>query len=211
MHLAIVGTGALGTALGTRLSQHHRVTFGSRDPDSEAARQLEAALGTKADVRLTPDAVASAEAVLLATPWPVTEAIVKGLDLTGKIVIDGTNDVGADFLPESPTVPSCAERLAAWLPESRVVKAFNTTGAGNLVDPDYGAAACGVRPMMPFCGDDAAAKRVVHDLIEDVGFEPVDAGDLVAAQTLEPLARLWMRLAYGQQRGPNVAFALLAR
>jgi len=210
MHLAIVGTGAVGTALGIRLSKHHRIAFGSRDPQSEAARQLDLALGTKADVRLTPDAVAEASVVILATPWPVTEAIVKDLDLAGKIVVDCTNDVGPDFLPESSPVPSCAERLAAWLPESRVVKAFSTAGAGTMADPDYGADACGVRPMMPFCGDDAEAKRVVRGLIEDVGFEPVDAGDLVAARTLEPLALLWIRRAHGGY-GSNIAFALLTR
>lgn len=212
MHLAIVGTGAVGTALGSRLVQKkHRVTFGSRDPHSEAAAQLDATLGTKADVRLTPEAVQEAEAVVLATPWPVTEQVVKALDLAGKVVIDCTNDVGPDFQPDDPSVLSCAEKLARWLPESRVVKAFNTVGTGVLVDPAFGAEPCGVRPAMPFCGDDAEAKALVQGLIEDVGFEAVDAGALVAARQLEALALLWMRLAYGQQHGPNVAFALLAR
>lgn len=210
MHLAIVGTGAVGTALGTRLSTKHTVAFGSRDPASEAAQQLDAALGARADVRLTPDAVADASVVILATPWPVTEALVKGLNLAGKIVVDCTNDVGPDFLPESPPVPSCAERLAAWLPESRIVKAFSTAGASTMADPDYGAEACGIRPMMPFCGDDAEAKRVVRGLIEDVGFDPVDAGGLVAARTVEPLALLWIRLAHGGY-GSHIAFALLTR
>lgn len=206
MHIAIIGTGSLGTALGTRLSERHRVTFGSRDPGSDAARQLDEVLGKRADVRLIPEAVADAEGVVLATPWPVTEALVRTLDLAGKVVIDATNDVGPDFLPEASGPESCAERIARLASGARVVKAFCSTGAGNLQDPNFGP----VRPVMPFCGDDADAKRTVARLIEGVGFEAADAGPLVAARQLEALALLWIRLAHTGY-GPTIAFALVTR
>ncbi len=102
---------------------------------------------------------------------------------------------------------SAGEQVAAWAAGAHVVKAFNSTGAGNMAAPDYG----GQKPTMLICGDDAAAKQVVTRLAEELGFEAVDAGPITAARYLEPLAMLWITLAYVRGFGPDIAFKLLKR
>ena len=63
---------------------------------------------------------------------------------------------------------------------------------------------------MLYCGDDAAAKAVARDLAAQLGFDPVDAGPLKQARSLEPLALLWVSLAIGGM-GTDIAFRLMRR
>jgi predicted dinucleotide-binding enzyme len=97
--------------------------------------------------------------------------------------------------------------VARLAPGARVVKAFNTTGAENMANArDFAA-----KPMMPVAGDDAAAKDAVRTLAEGLGFEAVDAGPLAMSRQLEPLAVLWIKLAYAQGFGRSFAFAMTRR
>ena len=85
-------------------------------------------------------------------------------------------------------------------------KSFNAQGAENLANPIYD----GVRATNFFCGDDVEGKQIVHGLVEDVGFEAIDAGGLSAARLLEPLMLLWM--ASSRALGTrDIAFKLLRR
>lgn len=102
---------------------------------------------------------------------------------------------------------SAGEAVAGWARGARVVKALNSTGAGNMTDPRYG----GERASMFLCGDDGPAKATVSELVRGLGFDVVDAGPLRNARLLEPLAMLWITLAYGLGNGPNIAFRLLRR
>jgi predicted dinucleotide-binding enzyme len=97
--------------------------------------------------------------------------------------------------------PSGGEQVAAWAKGARVVKAFNSTGAGNMANPDYGAQ----KPTMFICGDDAEAKQVASQLTEELGLEACDCGSLGIARYLEPVAMLWIHLAYVQGLGPDIA------
>jgi predicted dinucleotide-binding enzyme len=97
--------------------------------------------------------------------------------------------------------------VAGWARGARVVKALNSTAAGSMLDPRYGPD----RATMFVCGDDAAAKATVSDLVGALGFEVVDAGPLRNARLLEPLAMLWITLAYPLGHGPHIAFRLLRR
>jgi len=75
-----------------------------------------------------------------------------------------------------------------------------------LANPIYG----GVRATNFFCGDDADGKAIVRQLVEDVGFDPVDAGGLSAARLLEPLMLLW--IASSRALGTrDIAFKVLRR
>ena len=74
-----------------------------------------------------------------------------------------------------------------------------------MLDPRYGHEAL----SMFLCGNDADAKKVVTGLVAGLGFEPVDAGPLTQARYLEPLAMLWISMAYGLGQGPNFGFRLL--
>ncbi len=99
-----------------------------------------------------------------------------------------------------------AEEIAKRSPDARVVKAFNSIYFENLEKPQYGATKAGSF----FCGDDDQAKAVVAQLSRDIGFDPVDCGPLTNARLLEPLAVLWMQLAFGGNE-TDIAFALLRR
>jgi predicted dinucleotide-binding enzyme len=76
-----------------------------------------------------------------------------------------------------------------------------------MENPRYGAEAA----TMFYAGDHAVAKKVAHDLARDLGFDPVDAGGLKQAHTLEVMASFWGNLAYGQKLGRGIAFRLLRK
>jgi 8-hydroxy-5-deazaflavin:NADPH oxidoreductase len=155
------------------------------------------------------EACGDAEVVALCVPWSaVDEAITAMGPLSGKIVVDATNPLLSDGSGLAlGTTTSAAEEIAKKLPGASVVKAFNTIGAYLLGDADFGW----LRADGYYCGDDPAAKRVVHTLIEDGGLEPVDTGPLSMARMLEPLAVLWINLLHRQGRPKDFAFKLLHR
>jgi predicted dinucleotide-binding enzyme len=64
---------------------------------------------------------------------------------------------------------------------------------------------------MPICSDHKEAKSVVMKLAEDLGFDVYDAGPLSSARYLEPMAMLWITLAYKQGLGPDMAFQIIKR
>ncbi len=210
MKIAVIGTGNVGGTLGTRWAQKgHQVVFGSRDPEGEKTQHLVAGAGPNACAATAANAAAASDIVVFATPWSVTErAIISAGDLTGKIVVDCTNPLKPDLSGlDTGADTSAGEQVAAWAAGARTVKAFNTTGSGNMQDPLYDGA-----PLTMFiCGDDAEAKQTVAGLAEDPGFEVVDAGGLTASRLLEHLAMLWISLAYAQGFGPNFGFKLVRR
>lgn len=189
-----MGAGRVGTSLGERWSAvGHEVVYGVRDP----ADPRHAELGVAA---VPAEAARGADVVVLALPWASVEGVVRGLDLSGTVVVDATNPLGASG------DASGAELVAVWAPEARVAKAFNTTGWENMADPSFPDG----RTAMLVAADDADAKATVLSLACELGFDAIDAGPLAAARELESLAALWIRLARtGHGRG--IAFALLRR
>ncbi len=206
MRLAIIGSGNVGRALGaTWQRKGHDVRYGVRDRRSPNAQAVE----TAGDDRVTgiAEAAAGADVLVLATPFSgAQEAVHACGDVRGKVLIDCTNPLNADYtdLTLGPTT-SAAEQIAHWTPGARVVKAFNSLGAQHLGDPRIGAQ----NASMFLCGDDPAAKQTVLALGRDLGFDMVDAGPLRQARLLESLALLWISLAYAQGNGPDIAFRLL--
>lgn len=190
MRITIVGAGNVGGTLGGRwATAGHDVRYAGRGDITQS--------------------VEGADVVVLATPWGAMTQIALQLgDLAGTVLVDATNPIGPEFtLDRGPAGESGAERLAALVPGARVVKAFNTIGFNVMADPGFpggGATLC-------YCGDDPAAKRQVHQLAAELGFEPVDAGPLVQARLLEPLALLWITLALKQGLGREIAFRLMRR
>jgi NADPH-dependent F420 reductase len=210
MKIAVIGTGNVGSTLGRRWAQGgHQVIYGSREPDSPRVSKLVQDCGPNAAAASSSQAAAGAEVVVLATPWDATQAAVEAAgDLRGKIVVDCTNPFsGTSRALGGGQANSGGELVAQWAAGARVVKAFNTTGAGNMADPAYGDMAA----TMFICGDNPQARATVSGLAAELGFEVVDAGPLMAARYLEPLAMLWVHLAYSQAMGPAIAFKLLKR
>jgi hypothetical protein len=124
-------------------------------------------------------------------------------DLTGKVLLDCTNPVTPELthLTIGHTT-SAGEEVAGMVPNARVVKVFNTNGAKNMADPDYGRH----KVTMLYAGDDEGANRAAPELAEQVGFESVYLGPLKEARLLEPLAMAWIVLA--RHRGLGRDFSL---
>lgn len=207
MRIAVIGAGSVGTALGQAWLKHGEdVTWGLRNPSDPKYAAL-----PKGRIRPPTEAARDAEVVVVATPWPATEAVVKGLGaLANKIVIDCTNPLGmgTDGLRlVLGFTTSAGEQVAAWAPGAFVFKTLNTTGANNMAR----AAEFTTQPMMPVAGDDAQKKRIVMELVERLGFMPVDAGPLKNARLLEPLAMVWIDQAMQRGRGRDFAFAVVDR
>ena len=207
MKIGIIGSGNVGATLGRRFAEAgHAVAFGSRHPDSAESQDLARVPGAR--VVSPAEAAQSSEAIVLATPWPATEEAVRGAgDLAGKILLDCTNPIlpefkGLDFANTS----SGGEKVAEWAPGARVVKIFNSIGFAVMADPRFGDQ----RALLLYCGDDPDAKSVARDLAAQIGFDPLDAGPLRQARLLEPMALLWINLAFGGL-GTEFAFQLLRR
>jgi hypothetical protein len=152
-----------------------------------------------------------AHVVVLAVPYPaVPDVLAAAGPLGGKVVLDVTNPVGQTggqlVLGDTDGYGSGGERTAALAPDARVVKSLNTVGFEIMDDPRLG----GRRAVMPLAGDDDAARAIVAELVEALGFEPLDVGPLLRARELEHQAILWIALAAGS-RGRNWAFGLLER
>ncbi len=201
MRVTIIGAGRVGAALGTRLSAAgHEVLYGVRDPADPRYGGMQ--------VDGVTAAVERADVVVLAVPWRAVRDVVEELgDVGDRIIVDATNPFADDRSHIRHPELSATERIREWLTGGRLVKAFNTTGSGNLADPTYPS---GV-PVMFVAGEEAEARRTTMALARDLGFEAIDAGGIVATRDLEHLAVLWVRLAYGLGHGPNIAFSLLRR
>lgn len=205
MQIAIIGAGNVGRALAKAfIDGKHDVRVGVRTPGDKKYADL-------ARVATPADAARDAETVVLATPWPETEAAIRGLgDLSGKIVVDCTNPLGMG--PEGLHLvvghsTSGGEMVAGWAPGAAVFKAFNTTGASNMAD----ASGYAVKPAMFVAGDDAAKKPAVMALVRDAGFEAIDAGPLRNARLIEPMAMLWIDQALARGAGTDFAFAVVRK
>ena len=206
MNIVIAGSGHVGRALadGWRKAGHN-VSFVTREADSPKAAELK---NEGFGVVALSAAGQAADVVVLAVPWSGAEMTVEALrPLAGKILIDATNPLTAKLELALGFDYSGGEVVARIVPRARVVKAFNTTGAGNMANSHYP----GGKLMMPVAGDDAAAKQTVMALASDLGFEPVDVGPLTMSRVLEPMALAWIKLAYAQGMGREFGFAILRR
>lgn len=207
MDITILGTGKMGTTLGTLLQRAgHNIIFGSRDIESAQKRLSASGLF---QFRSPQSALNANETIIIATPWPVTEAFISGLqNWDGKTVIDITNALSPDIselMLEGKE--SAAERIARLLPTAKIAKAFNNINAGNLDNPTF----CGEVAQLYYCSDHAQAGLVARQLIQDLGFRPVSCGELKNARYLEAMAMLWIQLAFVEDLGMNFNFQLVSK
>lgn len=209
VNIAIIGSGNVGGTLGVRWAKlGHNVVFGSRDPNSSEIRELVQQSGATAQAGDFAEAVKSAEVVVVTLPWEAVQGVLPKLDLKGKIVFDCTNPLLPNLAGLSIGGNSSAgEQVAQWAPGASVVKIFNNTGSNNMADPVYH----GEPTAMFYCGGDARAKSIARTLAQELGFDPIDAGPLENARLLEPLAMLWIWLAYPGGLGRDIAFRLIRR
>lgn len=187
MDVGIIGSGNIGQAAATRLvAAGHRVMLSnSRGPETLA--ELEQSLGQLATAGTVEQAAAFGPVVLVAVPLAAVESL-PAATLAGRVVIDANNyypgrDGQIAELDEGRAGSS--ELLARRLPDARVVKAFNTIYFERLRQAGKPAGTAG-RLAIPLAGDDAEAKRVVSELIDAMGFDPVDTGSLADGRRQQP-------------------------
>jgi predicted dinucleotide-binding enzyme len=214
MKITILAAGNVGSSLGEVFGAlGHSITFGVRTPGDDKYSTFKGKVKNLKGLSSFKESVKDAEVVIVTTPWLATEEVVKACgDLTGKILIDATNPIslGAEELKKGLLLgfeTSAAEEVAKWSPGAKVVKCFNTTGWQNMIN----SGGYTEKPSMFYCGDDTDAKSKVKELIEGIGFDPIDCGDLQKARLLEPTAMLWINLAYAVGLGPNIALKLMKR
>ncbi len=202
MKVAIIGTGNMGAGLASALATAgHEISIGARDLVKAAA--LADTIGHGAVGGGILAAAKLADVVVLALPYgAAADAIKLAEGLAGKVVVDISNPISADYkeLVIGHTT-SAAEEIQKLAPQSKVVKAFNTIFAQLL--------ALESRPgktlQVFVAGDDAAAKASVSELAKSAGFEPVEASALSNSRYLEPIGEMNIHFGYFLGKGPVVA------
>jgi predicted dinucleotide-binding enzyme len=216
MNIGIIGAGNVGGALGQSWAKAgHKIKFGLRNPNDPKYRGLLDVCGANASADTNAGAAAFGDVVALATPWDATQSALAACGgLHGKVLVDCTNPL--KFTPGTGLGLaighgiSGGETVAQWAPGARVVKAFNTYGFENFADasyPGYGS----LKPVMFLAGDDAEAKQKVSQLAADIGFEPLNTGNLNIARLLEPTGMLWIHLAVVRQLGTGFTWGMMKR
>ena len=188
--ISIIGTGNMGQAINTAFTKggHTVQVIGHEDADTAVTGDI----------------------VVLAVPYPALAEIAaaRGEQPAGKIVVDITNPVNFEAF-DSLTVPadsSAAAELAAALPQSRVLKAFNTTFAATLASGQV----ADTTTTVLIAGDDAEAKATLAEAIRATGMNAIDAGALSRARELEAMGFLQITLAAAEKISWTAGFAVNA-
>ncbi|MDP3668921.1 MAG: NADPH-dependent F420 reductase [Telluria sp.] len=202
MKVTIIGAGNMSKGLTKQLSTAcHEVTITARDLSKAQTLSQEF---TDVAAASADQALGSAEVVIVATGYADAIPALRSLgDLSGKIVIDITNPLSADYMALTVGhTTSAAEEIAKAVPTAHVVKAFNTVFAQVLAE---GPLLHGTAVPVFYATDSEQAGETVRGLIDSMGFLPVNSGPLKNARYLEPLGGLNIYFGYGAGRGTTVA------
>lgn len=203
MKVIVLGTGNMGSAFVRQLTHAgHTVTVTGRNLDK--ARAV-AAANPGASAAAPAEAAARGDVVVLATGYGDAVPALESLgNLSGKVVIDITNPLTADYMGLTlGHSTSAAEEIAKAVPGAEVVKAFNTVFAQVLAEgPDFGN---GQKVTVFVASDSERARQTASALAQSMGFATQEAGGLKNARYLEPLAGLNIFLGYGAGLGTSIA------
>jgi 8-hydroxy-5-deazaflavin:NADPH oxidoreductase len=189
-HVSIIGTGNMGQAISSV------VTKGGNTVD----------LVGHGDA----DKTVTGDVVVLAVPYPAVAEIIaqRGDQLAGKVVVDITNPLNFETFDSLVVAAdsSATAEIAAALPQSRVVKAFNTTFAATLASGTVGE----LPTTVLIAGDDADAKSLLADVVTAAGLRAIDAGSLQRARELEAVGFLQITLAAAEKVAWTGGFAVVS-
>lgn len=210
MKFGVLGSGEVAQTLASGLLKHgHEVMVGTRDVGKLkdwAAANLKGNIGTFAQ------AAAFGQGVVLAVKGSAASSALSlagAENLAGKTIIDATNPI-ADAPPVNGVLKfyttlddSQMERLQREFAAAHFVKAFNSAGAAQMVNPKYAT-----RPTMFICGNDDGAKKIVTGILDQFGWETADMGKAESARAIEPLCMLWCIRGFTQNKWDH-AFKML--
>jgi hypothetical protein len=194
MKIGVLGSGVVGQTLAAGLLKHgHEVMLGTRQTsklEDWAAKTPRARLGSFSD------AAEFGELIMLAVKGSAAAEVLRDAgegNLAGKPVMDACNPI-ADGPPEKGVLrfftdinESLMEKLQREFKDAFFVKAFNSVGSAQMVNPSYKAG----KPTMFICGNDEAAKKAIIGLLDEFGWDAGDMGGVEGARAIEPLCMLW--------------------
>jgi len=188
--VTIIGTGSMGQAIAAVVEKGGNTV--------QSLGRADAAVSVDGDI------------VVLALPYAAVADVVaaRAGELAGKVVVDITNPVDFDTFDSLVVAAdgSATAAIAAALPESTVVKAFNTNFAGTLSSGTVGSQTTTVL----IAGDDTGAKSAVAAVVTAAGLNAIDAGSLRRARELEAMGFLQITLAAGEKVSWGTGFAVVA-
>ena len=212
MKVGIIGSGVVGQTLAAGFVKHgHQVEIGTRDPAKLTDWSVK---NPDVTVKSFAEAATSGDVVVLAVGGEVAQqalALIGSDPLAGKTVIDACNPIGGGppvngvlsfFTPQNE---SLMEQLQRAHPSAHFVKAFNSVGSGQMVNPEF----AGGRPTMFICGNDKDAKKTVAGILNQFGWDTEDMGAIEAARPIEALCMLWCIPGIGMNDWSPHAFKLL--
>jgi predicted dinucleotide-binding enzyme len=205
MKIGVIGAGRIGGNCARQaVKGGHQVMLSfSRDQSKLEQLVFELANGTSAGS--VSDAVAFADVVILSVPWgAIPQALEQAGDLSGKLVVDTTNQFGSGPKPEPGQ--TAAAFNAQRMPGARYTKSFNTLTS--RFQEEAASRQGDERVVQWICGDDAEAKAQVASLIEDMGYVPVDLGGTANCYVMEAPRR--HGAVYGEEYRAADAQAVVA-
>ncbi len=190
MKIGIIGSGVVGQSLGLGLiNQGYEVKIGTRD--TSKLNEWLSKVNDKGSVGSFAEAAEFGEALFIATLWTGTEnaiSLAGKENFEGKIVVDVTNPLDfSDGTPKLATVYpiSACEQIQKWLPEAKLVKAFNTIPAHIMTNPKQ------LGDADLFIAGNGKAKDFVKHIAKNWGWtDIIDMGDIKSAYWVEMLAML---------------------
>jgi predicted dinucleotide-binding enzyme len=214
MKFGVLGSGTVGQTLAAGFLKHgHEAMIGTREPARLADWNIN---NPKARVGSPSEAAAFADVIVLAVKGDAAAKALQGAgkaNLSGKTVIDTCNPI-ADAPPDHGVLQfftgpnqSLMEQLQKEFSDAHFVKAFNSVGAPEMVNPQF---AGGIKPTMFICGNDEGAKKTVTGILDQFGWEIADMGSAESARAIEPLCILWCVLGFTKNEWTH-AFRLLRK
>lgn len=217
MKIAVIGTGGVGKAFATKLTElGHDVTIGTRNVENtlekKEANSFSEYLSKNPKVKLATfaDAAAFAEIVILVSKGANTLDVIESAgssNLKNKVIIDITNPLDfskgmpPSLIPELSNTNSLGEEIQKRMPESKVVKTLNTMWNGLMLNPMMIASGEHINYI---CGNDKTAKDTVIELLKEFGWKDesiLDLGDITAARATEATLPIWLRVYGAKQSG----------
>jgi predicted dinucleotide-binding enzyme len=196
MKIGILGSGVVGQVLATGfVKEGHQAMLGTRNPAKPELVKWKKA-NEVIEVGTFSETAKFGELLVLAVEGAAAEKVIDlagAGQFKGKIVIDTTNPIAKQpptngVLHYFTTLEdSLMERIQKWLPEAKLVKAFNSVGHSYMYKPNFP----GGKPTMFICGNDEGAKQTVTGILTAFDWETEDLGKVEAARAIEPLCMLW--------------------
>jgi 8-hydroxy-5-deazaflavin:NADPH oxidoreductase len=211
MKVGVFGSGDVGKSLAAGFLKHGYATMiGTREPAKLADWQKE---NPKAEIGNFAETAAFGEILALAVKGSIAADVLRAAgskNIEGKPVMDACNPI-ADAPPTNGVLKffttldsSLMEQLQQEFPSAHFVKAFNSVGNGQFVNPQYP----GTRPTMFICGNDDGAKATTTKILNQFGWDTADMGKVESARAIEPLCMLWCILGFTKNEWTH-AFKLL--